>query len=101
MLKYRWQQWVVNIKYQQDKEDGFELAEKIFKKRKLRNNFNKYLAKTKELRRVENVRKRCDWFVQTRSKQSLHDCYQSWRLYIKRQKLAKKVLVRSCQSLDK
>lgn len=101
MLKYRWQQWVANIKYQQDKEDGFELAEKIFKKRKLRNNFNKYLAKTKELRRVENVRKRCDWFVQTRSKQSQHDCYQSWRLYIKRQKLAKKVLVRSCQSLDK
>ena len=35
MLKYRWQQWVANIKYQQDKEDGFELAEKIFKKRKL------------------------------------------------------------------
>ena len=32
-------------------------------KRKLRNNFHKFLDKTKQLRRVENVRKRCDWFV--------------------------------------
>lgn len=70
-------------------------------RRRLRNNFNKYHRKVKELRRFDHIIKRVQWFGETRSRTTKNDCYQSWRLYIKRYKLAKKFILRSSNSLDK
>ena len=41
------------------------------------------------------------WFGDTRNGMSRNDCFQSWRLYIRKYKLAKKFLTRSCASIDK
>jgi hypothetical protein len=70
-------------------------------KRKMRNNFNKYLDKVKELRRLEHIQKKCSWFTETRGNTNLNDCFQSWRLFFKKSTLAKKFLTRSAASIDK
>lgn len=60
------------------------------KRRKLRNNFNKLLKKVKALRREDHIEKRVAWFTETREKATKNDCYQSWRLFTGKIKLAKK-----------
>jgi len=70
-------------------------------RRRLRNNFLKWLEQVKALRRVEHIGKKVGWFTETRGVTSKVDCFQSWRLYIKRYKLAKKFLTRSAASIDK
>lgn len=101
MLKQRFKQWVASSEYILSIEDGANLGDKIVKRRKLRNNFNKLCEKVKALQRVEHVEKRVAWFSQTRATATKNDCYQSWRLFLKKQQLAKKFLVRSSHSLDK
>ena len=70
-------------------------------KRKLRNNFNKLKEKVAAVKRAEHIHKRLNWFGQTRASATLNDCLQSWRLFVKRHKLAKKFLMRSSNALDK
>jgi hypothetical protein len=53
-------------------------------KRRLRNNFHKFLNKVKEQRRLEHVQKKFSWFSETRAGSSKNDCYQSWKLFIKK-----------------
>jgi len=101
MMKKRFKQWVGSTEYILNIADGAQRGSKIMQKRRLRNNFVKYLAKVKELRRLEHIMKRVSWFSDTRSATSKNDCYQSWRLFIRQHKLAKKFLVRSSNSLDK
>ena len=69
--------------------------------RKLRNNFQKLKLKVKATKRGEHINKRLDWFSNTRGTATLNDCLQSWRLFVRRQKLAKKFLMRSSNALDK
>ena len=101
MMRQRFRQWVGGTEYIVGIQDGAELGAKIMAKRRLRNNFQKYLAKVREVKRLEHIQKRVAWFNQTRDGATTNDCYQSWKLYIKRHKLAKKFIVRSSNSLDK
>lgn len=101
MMRQRFRQWVGGTEYIVGIQDGAELGAKIMAKRRLRNNFQKYLAKVREVKRLEHIQKRVAWFNQTRDGTTTNDCYQSWKLYIKRHKLAKKFIVRSSNSLDK
>jgi len=61
----------------------------------------KYLDKVKELRRLEHIQKKVSWFTETRGAAGTNDCFQSWRLYVRKTKLAKKFLTRSAASIDK
>jgi hypothetical protein len=70
-------------------------------RRRLRNNFQKWLRQVKALRRAEHIAKKAGWFTDTRGETSKNDCFQSWRLFVKRHKLAKKFLMRSAGSIDK
>lgn len=70
-------------------------------RRRLRNNFQKWLGKVKAIRRAEHIARKADWFTDTRSSTSKNDCFQSWRLFVKKHKLAKKFLARSAGSIDK
>lgn len=70
-------------------------------KRRLRNNFQKWLGKVKAMRRAEHIEKKAFWFTNVRAGTSKHDCFQSWRLFVKQHKLAKKFLARSAASIDK
>ena len=101
MMRQRFRQWVGSTEYIVGVQDAAELGAKVMAKRRLRNNFNKYLAKVREVKRLEHIQKRVTWFNQTRNAATINDCYQSWKLYIKRHKLAKKFIVRSSNSLDK
>ena len=101
MMKQRFRKWVGSVEYIVGIQDGAELGAKVMARRRLRNNFHKYHRKVKELKRYDHIIKRVQWFNETRSATTMNDCYQSWRLYIKRYKLAKKFILRSSNSLDK
>ena len=101
MMRQRFKQWVASTEYILGVQGGAELGAKVMARRRLRNNFMKFLAKVKELRRLEHIEKKVAWFGGTRGATCKNDCFQSWRLYVKRYKLAKKFLVRSCASIDK
>lgn len=101
MLRQRFKQWVASSEYIISIEDGAKLGDKIFKKRRLRNNFNKYCEKIKAMRRADHINKRVQWFRETRENTCKNDCFQSWRLYMRKTQLAKKFLCRSSHSLDK
>jgi hypothetical protein len=92
MLRQRFKQWVNSSEYIISIEDASKLGDKIFKRRKLRNNFNKLLLKTKALRRVDHIEKRVAWFCETRANATKNDCYQSWILFTRKMKLAKKFI---------
>lgn len=101
MMKQRFRQWVGSVEYIVGIQDGAELGAKIMTRRRLRNNFNRYHHKVKELKRLEHIEKRVAWFNETRNNNTKLDSYQSWKLYIKQYKLAKKFILRSSNSLDK
>ena len=81
--------------------DAAARGAKVMQKRRMRNNFNKWLDKVKSMRRADHIASKVQWFTNTRSNTSANDCFQSWRLYIRRYKLAKKFLMRSGSSIDK
>lgn len=101
MLRQRFKQWVGSTEYIVSVEDAATLGAKIVHKRRLRNNFHKYLGKVKEQKRLEHVQKKLSWFSSTRAGSMTNDCYQSWREYVRRHKLAKKFLIRSSNGLDR
>ena len=51
--------------------------------------------------RAERIQARVDWFNKKRAHNTSNDCYQSWRLFVKRYKLAKRFLMRSANGIDK
>ena len=101
LVRARFKRWVANCKYHLSVSDAALLAGKIVYKRRLRNNFQHFLKQVKAMNRNEHINKRLDWFSGTRSRASLNDVLQSWRLFVKRHKLAKKFLIRSANTLDK
>ena len=55
MMRQRFKQWVGGTEYIVGIQDGAELGAKIMAKRRLRNNFQKYLAKVREVKRLEHI----------------------------------------------
>jgi hypothetical protein len=100
-LRQRFKQWVNSSQYILSIADGATLGAKIMYRRRLRNNFNKLKKQVKALQRVEHIQKRVAWFIGVRQSASKNDCYQSWRLWVKNWRLAKKFLMRSSNGLDK
>jgi hypothetical protein len=101
LMRYRFKQWVAGTEYILGIQDGAVLGAKIMARRRLRNNFQKWLGQVKAGRRSEHIARKADWFTGTRAATSTNDCYQSWRLFVKKHKLAKKFLARSAASIDK
>ena len=75
MMRHRFKQWVNSTEYIINVESGAERGAKIMAKRRLRNNFMKYLAKVKELRRLEHISKKVSWFGETRAGAGKNDCF--------------------------
>lgn len=101
MMRHRFKQWVANTEYILGIHEGAVLGAKVMAKRRLRNNYQKWLGKVKEVRRTEHIAKKASWFTDTRASTSKNDCFQSWRLFVKQHKLAKKFLARCASSIDK
>ena len=101
MLRQRFNQWVKSSEYILSIADGATLGDKLVKRRRLRNNFNKLKKQIKAIQRAEHIQKRVAWFMGVRGSAAKNDCYQSWRLWMKKIKLAKKFLMRASNGLDK
>lgn len=55
MLRQRFKQWVGSTEYIVSVEDAATLGDKIIQKRRLRNNFQKFLGKVREMKRQDHV----------------------------------------------
>ena len=75
MMRQRFKQWVNSTEYIINIQEGAERGAKLMQKRKMRNNFNKYLDKVKELRRLEHIQKKSKWFTEVRGTTCLNDCF--------------------------
>ena len=75
MMRQRFKQWVASTEFILNVQTGAELGAKIFARRRLRNNFVKYLSKVKELRRLEHIQKKVTWFSETRAGTCRNDCF--------------------------
>jgi hypothetical protein len=101
MMKKRFTQWVNNVHYILSIADAGDLAQKIIVRRRLRNNLAKLRAQVKKVKRAEHIEEKVNWFRETRARNSSNDCFQSWRLFVKRFKLAKRFLFRSANGIDR
>ena len=62
LLRRRFAQWAYNANYIVNIEDALFLTSKTIRRRKLRNAFNKYKKKVAEVKRVEYIIDKVDWF---------------------------------------
>ncbi|CDW85127.1 UNKNOWN [Stylonychia lemnae] len=99
-LRHFFGRWANTSYYFSSIEDAVFKSTKTLAKRKLRNGFNRYKEKVKELRRLEYIAKKVDWFEGIRSNKSLQECMNDWKVFVKRQISAKKFLVRSIKGID-
>lgn len=101
MMKKRFHQWVASTEYILNIDEGCARGAKLMEKIKLKNNFYRYRDQVQKCKRGEQVNKRMDWFTATRSQTLTSDLFQTWKLYVKQYKMAKKLLMRSANDLDK
>ena len=73
MRKKRYLQWVHNTQYIVNVDDGHQLATKIFRKRRMRNAFNKFKNKAGQVKRFEFIACKVQWFNDTRDKKLRDD----------------------------
>ena len=53
------------------------------------------------MKRAEYVTSKVEWFGAVRDRQVLDKCYDTWKCYIRRYKMAKTFLARSTRGVDK
>lgn len=53
-------------------------------KRRLRNAFNKYKKKAAEVKRLEYISSKKEWFEQIRNKKTLTNSIDAWKSYVAR-----------------
>jgi len=70
-LRHFFGRWANTSYYYTSVEDAVFKSSKTLARRKLRNGFNKYREKVKELRRLEYIAKKVDWFDGIRQSKSL------------------------------
>ena len=75
MMRQRFKQWVSNTEYILNIQDGAEQGAKIMARRRMRNNFQKWLSKVKAIRRAEHILKKADWFTETRAAATRNDVF--------------------------
>ena len=67
----------------------------------MRNAFNKYKKKVQEVKRVEYIAQKVNWFDNVRARKSIDICYDAWKEFIKGYRQAKVFLNRSIKGVDK
>lgn len=75
MMRRRFKHWVARTEFILAVQTGAELGAKVMARRRLRNNFMKYLGKVKELRRLEHINKKVSWFSDKGASTTKNDCF--------------------------
>jgi citrate lyase beta subunit len=82
LLRHRFAQWANNTFFIVSLEDAVWKSSKTIARRRLRNAFNKYRAKVQELKRIDYIRNKVDWFGDVRDKKLLENCIDAWKNFI-------------------
>jgi len=82
-------------------EAGLWKATKRIERRRLRNTFERYLAKVKEAKREEYILGRVRWFASARAKRLQDVVTDAWKAYVRRFKSARTFLLRSIKGVDR
>ncbi len=82
LLRHRFAQWANNTHYINSLESAIWKSSKTIQRRKIKNAFNKYKLKVKEMKRLDYVRSKVNWFGDVRDKQVLENCMDCWKAYI-------------------
>ena len=99
-MRRRFEAWAQSAFYVSSIEDAIWKSSKTIQRRKLRNAFARYKQRVQELKRVDYIRNKVDWFGDTRNRRGLEDVLIQWKAFVKTQKNAKKFLVRSIKGID-
>lgn len=100
MLRKRFLQWKENSEFVGGLEDAVWKTSKTIRKRKLKNAFNKFKVKTKEVKREAYIQTKTEWFALLRNTQSLDIVVDAWKAYVKKWKKAKRWLTRGIKTVD-
>lgn len=101
MIRRKLITWAENTWYITCLDDGLWKATKTLERRRLRNAFELYCRKIKEVKREELIHAKCEWLIQKRNKKTLDYTYDAWNGAIKRFKQGKVFLLRSIKGVDR
>jgi len=101
LLRRRFLIWANNANRIADLEDALFLSSKTMRRHKLRQGFQKFKKQVGEAKRVEYIDNKVDWFEAIRSRKAYENCFDAWKSYIRRYKMARKFLLRGIKGVDK
>ena len=101
LLRRKFAMWANSAQYIANIEESVFLTSKTFRRRRLRNAFNKYRRQVRLDKRQEYVHGKMLWFHNVRASKTLQTCLKDWRAFIKRWKAARTFLFRSVRGVDK
>jgi hypothetical protein len=93
--------WAHNTWWIRCLDNGLWKSTKTIERRRLRNAFEKYKIKIKEVKREEYVFQRVQWFERARARKTEDLVYDAWASAIKRWKSARTFLLRSIKGVDR
>ena len=99
-MRRKFEVWAHSALYACSLEEAVWKSSKTIARRKLRNGFIRYKKKVQEIRRLEYVRNKINWFGDVRDKKSLEQILQAWKNQVKLSQKAKRFLLRSIKGVD-
>ncbi len=73
LMRRKFEQWANSAFYVASLEDAVWKSSKTIQRRKLRNAFARYKKNVQELKRLDYIRNKVNWFGDTRNRRSLED----------------------------
>ena len=93
--------WLVVTERLNELERSVALTAKTVYRHRLRNNFLKFRKQAAAAKRHEFVEKKCDWFEAQRQHLTKREVWQSWLMFMRSFKLAKKFLNRANKGVER
>ena len=101
MLRKHIIEWAENAWFISCIENGLNKATKTIERRRMKNGFDGYKQKVKEIKREEYVISRVKWFDIVRNKKTTAIVLDAWQYYVRRFKNARTFLIRSVKGVDR
>ena len=91
-MKQRFKQWTESTEYILSIADAGNLSDIIILKKRLKSNFQKLRSQVQKIKKAEYASIQIDCFTNNRHMRIKHDCYESWKLYVKKYMMAKRFI---------
>lgn len=83
-MRRKFELWAENAFYVSSIEDAIWKSSKTIQRRKLRNGFMRYKKKVQEMKRLDYIKNKVDWFGSVRDRKTLEECIDAWKAHIQR-----------------